>query len=85
MNVSFTDAKNISEKVIEIMGMSFGAVDLIVDDDMKIFFIEVNSSPGFSALSEEIYFDAMAKLKFLSMLEIKQLIDAEKFVLRSGK
>ena len=81
----FTDARNISEKVIEIMGMSFGAVDLIVDDNMKIFFIEINSSPGFSALSEGIYFDAMAKLKFLSMLEIKQLIDAEKFALRSGK
>lgn len=71
----FTNAKNISEKILKIMGMSFGAVDLIVDNAMKVFFIEINSSPGFSALSEEVYFSAMAKLKSLSIVEVRKLID----------
>jgi len=69
----FTDAKDIAEKILKIMGMSFGAVDLIVDNSMKIYFIEINSSPGFSELSKNIYFSAMAKLKSLSAVEVKKL------------
>ena len=69
----FIDAKDISEKILRIMGMSFGAVDFIVDNSMKIYFIEINSSPGFSELSEGIYFDAMAKLKALPVAEIRKL------------
>jgi RimK-like ATP-grasp domain. len=69
----FTDAKDISEKILEIMGMSFGAVDLIVDSSMKIYFIEINSSPGFSELSKNIYFGAMRKLKSLAIAEVKKL------------
>ncbi len=69
----FTDAKDISEKILKLMGMSFGAVDLIVDNAMRIYFIEINSSPGFSALSEGIYFNAMAKLKSLPAVEVKKL------------
>lgn len=69
-----TEAKDVSEKILKIMGMSFGAVDFIVDNSMKIYFIEINASPGFSALSEGIYFDAMAKLKFLSVHEIKKFV-----------
>jgi glutathione synthase/RimK-type ligase-like ATP-grasp enzyme len=69
----FTDAKDISEKILSIMGMSFGAVDLIVDNSMKIYFIEINSSPGFSELSKNIYFNDMAKLTSLSAAEVKKL------------
>jgi hypothetical protein len=69
----FTEAKDISEKILKIMGMSFGAVDLIVDNSMKIYFIEINSSPGFSELSKNIYFGAMTKLKSLSVAEVKKL------------
>lgn len=64
------EAKNISEKVLCIIGMSFGAVDFIVDTSMKIYFLEINSSPGFSEFSEDIYFNAMKKLKLLSVNEI---------------
>lgn len=70
----FIDAKDIAEKILKIMGMVFGAVDLIVDNSMKIYFIEINSSPGFSELSKGIYFDAMAKLKSLPVGEINKLI-----------
>jgi hypothetical protein len=70
---TFTEAKNISEKILKIMGMSFGAVDFIVDNDMKIYFIEINASPGFSELSEGIYLGAMAKLKSVPVAEIKKL------------
>ena len=68
----FTEAKDISEKILEILKMSFGAVDLIVDNDMKIYFIEINASPGFSELSEDIYLGAMGRLKTLTKAEIKK-------------
>jgi len=64
------EARNISEKILSIIGMSFGAVDFIVDTSMRIYFIEVNSSPGFSEFSKNIYFDAMRKLKLLSVDEV---------------
>ena len=70
----FTEARDIAEKILSVMSMSFGAVDLIVDDNMRIYYIEINSSPGFSGLSNSIYFDAMTRLKALSPIEIKKLI-----------
>jgi glutathione synthase/RimK-type ligase-like ATP-grasp enzyme len=70
----FIEAKDIAEKILSVMSMSFGAVDLIVDGDMKIYYIEINSSPGFSKLSDGIYFDAMSRLKSLSAVEVKKLV-----------
>jgi len=61
----FNEAKKTAKKVLETLGMGFGAVDFIVDSSMKLYFIEVNSSPGFSELNEKVYVDAMNKLKGL--------------------
>lgn len=67
---TFKTAKSMSLNVLDIRHMAFGAVDFIVDDDLNVYFLEINSSPGFTALSAEIYFDAMRKLKELSAKEI---------------
>ena len=61
----FISAKEISDKVLGILDMSFGAVDFIVDSDHKLYFIEVNSAPGFSGLSDSIYVNAFKELKNL--------------------
>ena len=69
----FLDAKEISVKILEMLNMAFGAVDLIVDNDMKVYFIEVNSSPGFSEFNRSVYVNAMNELKNLSAREISKL------------
>ncbi len=66
----FLEAKNIAKKILEIRNMAFGAVDLIVDNKMKVYFIEVNASPGFSELSAGIYFEAMNELKNMSKRKV---------------
>jgi D-alanine-D-alanine ligase-like ATP-grasp enzyme len=42
--------------------MSFGAVDFIIDKKDNIYFIEINSCPGFTTLSNGIYINAVNKL-----------------------
>lgn len=69
----FLDAKDIAMKVLEIRRMAFGAVDLIVDNDMNVYFIEVNSTPGFTEYSQQIYFDAMSALKALPAKKLATL------------
>ena len=60
---TFIKAEEVSKKVLELLGMSFGAVDFLVDNNYEVYFIEVNSAPGFSELSKPIYVDAFSKLK----------------------
>ena len=59
----FKEAIDITEKILKIRKMSFGAVDFIVSQDLKVYFIEINSAPGFSNLSAPIYINAFNKLK----------------------
>lgn len=65
----FNEAVRIAKKVLEICNMAFGAVDFIVDSDYNIYFIEVNSSPGFEDLNKKVYFDAFLRLYSLNPLK----------------
>ena len=67
---TFVQAREISEKVLNMLGMSFGAVDFLVDSSYNLYFIEINSAPGFSNLSGPIYADAFKRLKQLSKKDI---------------
>lgn len=58
----FREAIEIAHKVLVTIGMDFGAVDLIVDEARNIWFIEINSAPGFKELSKPIYLNAFNKL-----------------------
>lgn len=69
----FAEAKEIATKVLKQRNMAFGAVDLIVDNDMKVYFIEVNSSPGFTDLNKGVYVNAFSKLKGLSKSSLVSL------------
>ncbi len=70
---TFVEARKISADILDLLNMSFGAVDFLVDTDYRVYFIEINSGPGFTNLSGKIYFDAFTKLKKLSDKEISKL------------
>lgn len=67
---AFNEAKDITEKVLKLSRMSFGAVDFIVDNTNNLFFLEINSSPGFKELSEGWYIKSFNKLTELSKKHI---------------
>lgn len=58
-------AREISEQILKLTSIQFGAIDFIVDGKNNLYFIEINSCPGFTALSSNIYIralDALTKL-----------------------
>ena len=71
---TFVQAWDISEKILDMLGMSFGAVDFLVDSSHKVYFIEINSAPGFSELSKPIYVDAFTRLKSLSKKDLLKFV-----------
>jgi hypothetical protein len=46
---------------VESLGLSFGAVDLIVGDDGQTYVLEVNSAPSCSTLTARLYVDAFVE------------------------
>lgn len=68
----FAEAKEISASVLKMHNMAFGAVDLIVDTNMKIYYIEVNSSPGFEELNRQVYAQAFGALKQLPAKAVRK-------------
>ena len=69
----FLKAKDISEEVLKMLKMAFGAVDFIVDSESNLLFLEVNSSPGFTDFNKAVYMEAMNELKTLSVEEVNKL------------
>lgn len=68
----FKRALAISKEILDIRKMAFGAVDFIVSQDLRVYFIEINSAPGFSNLSTGIYVDAFNALK--NVKDIKDVL-----------
>lgn len=62
---------NTSSQILTILGMEFGAVDFIVDKKLNLYFIEINSQPGFSGLSDNIYIDSFNLLFSMTLIKIK--------------
>ena len=69
----FREAREISDQILDMLDMAFGAVDFIVDGDHNVYFIEINSAPGFTELSEHIYVGAFNELKDLSSKQFAKL------------
>jgi hypothetical protein len=65
----FQEAIETSKKILKIRNMAFGAVDFLVGKDGKLYFIEINSAPGFNGLSNNFYINAFSALKKLSQKE----------------
>lgn len=66
----FVEAREVSDKILDILNMSFGAVDFLVTVSHDLYFIEINSAPGFSDLSRPIYTSAFSSLKELTKKEV---------------
>lgn len=69
----FKKAIETSREVLSILKMGFGAVDFLVDSSRNLYFIEINSAPGFQELSEHIYVEAFKVLKEMSAKKLKKL------------
>jgi hypothetical protein len=69
----FDRAKEISRQILLMLGMGFGAVDFVVDKSKNLYFIEINSAPGFQELSEPIYVEAFTKLKEMPISRLRKL------------
>lgn len=63
----FDEAIEATDRVLRTLGMSFGAADFIVDSGNRLYFIEINSCPGFQELSKGIYISAFRKLSNMSL------------------
>ncbi|RLI66033.1 MAG: hypothetical protein DRO67_01765 [Candidatus Asgardarchaeum californiense] len=66
----FREAWKVSDKILTMLGMSFGAIDFIVNNKYELYFIEINSAPGFTELSKQIYIDAFNSLKNFSRKQV---------------
>jgi len=58
----FNKAKEITIEILKMRNMAFGAVDFILSSSGKLYFIEINSAPGFTELSEGMYVKAFSTL-----------------------
>lgn len=67
----FKDAIDVSDKILKILGVEFGAIDFVVDTDYNVYFIEANAAPGFEELSKTIYVNAF---KELAKLPVKKQV-----------
>ena len=70
----FCKSIEISEKILKIRKMSFGAIDFIVTNNMEVYFLEINSAPGFTKFSENIYVNAFSDLKKLPAKKLNKLL-----------
>lgn len=70
----FKEARDITEKILKMRRMAFGAVDFIVTDEYGLVFLEVNSAPGFTEVSRPAYVRNFNKLTLLPKREINNII-----------
>ena len=70
----FREAMDITKSILKLRNMAFGAVDFIVTADSRLLFLEVNSAPGFTEISQHAYTKNFNTLCGLSPKSIKALI-----------
>lgn len=70
----FRKAMEISSKILKLLRMSFGAADFLVDTKDNLYFIEINSAPGFQELSKNIYINAFNALKTVKASQVRGLL-----------
>ena len=69
----FTEAVRITESILKLRNMAFGAVDFIVTTDSRLLFLEVNSAPGFTEVSQHAYIKNFNRLCDLPFKDIQKL------------
>lgn len=70
----FKEARDITERILRMRRMAFGAVDFIVTDDYRLVFLEVNSAPGFTEVSKPAYVRNFNKLTVMTKREINNIL-----------
>jgi len=72
LNKIFNRAKEITIEILKMRSMAFGAADFILSNSGKLYFIEINSAPGFTKLSESTYIKAFSTLANKSNKDIRK-------------
>jgi hypothetical protein len=62
----------VSKKILGKLSMQFGAIDFIVSTGGDLYFLEINSAPGFEELSKSIYVNAFRRLTKMSLFQLKR-------------
>lgn len=70
----FKRSWKVSDEILTMLGMSFGAIDFIVNSKYELYFIEINSAPGFTELSKKIYVNAFDELKSYNLKKALQFV-----------
>lgn len=71
----FLRAKQAAQFISSDLNFQFTGMDFIVDDNMKLWFLEGNSCPGFTELSEGFYVQAFKDLKTLAETDFEKVMD----------
>lgn len=66
----FNEAREVTKEVLGLLDMSFGAADFIMTKDRVLYFIEINSQPGLSGLSNNTYYQAFNHLVEMDKKEV---------------
>lgn len=69
----YNTARDTTDKILSLLDMSFGASDFIISTDNKLYFLEINSAPGFTDFSKNIYIKAFMELTKLSLTSLLTL------------
>lgn len=69
----FVEAVRITESILKLRKMAFGAVDFIVTTESDLVFLEINSAPGFTEISQHAYIKNFNRLCDLSLKEVQKL------------
>lgn len=73
-NIIYNKARDITELILTKLNMSFGASDFIITNNNELYFLEINSAPGFTDFSKHIYINAFNKLYNLPFKELIKLV-----------
>lgn len=66
-------------RVLDTLGLQFGAVDFIVDSEWHELFLEINTQPGFTAdYGAEVYVTALSRLNEMPMEMFVSLLKGER-------
>lgn len=61
--IRYTTAMNYTQNILSALKLDFGAVDFVIDDTNEFWFLEINTRPGFTPLSLDIYIPMFKQLE----------------------
>ncbi len=75
--------EDVAMRAVRALGYQYGAVDILMSDDRKLYVVEVNSHPAIkNEISKDIYNTALRPLKDLTTDQFNQLVGVSTVTIR---